>query len=53
VTRTWFIEVVRENTTQIKKSKNPNSTFFPVKKQGSWCGCRDLNPGYQLGKLVS
>ncbi len=38
---------------QIKPQKEGflDSTSFP--KEGDWCGCRDLNPGHQRGRLKS
>ena len=32
---------------------SPDSWVKPSSKEGSWCGCRDLNPGYQRGRLRS
>ena len=42
-------KILRDFNKTRKNEISLNQTSF----ENPWCGCRDLNPGYQLGKLKS
>ena len=49
----FYLESITENSNDITKFSNSKLSLNQTSFENPWCGCRDLNPGYQLGKLKS
>ena len=48
-----YVETITENSNAITKFSNSKLSSNQVSFENYKCGRRDLNPGYQLGKLKS
>ena len=48
-----YLETITENSNIITNFSNNKISLNQTSFENYKCGCRDLNPGYQLGKLKS